>query len=193
MKKLIIIMLGVMLLASCESSKNEYVPVEQIQLNQTTLDLMTDDTFQLEAKILPENATDQSIKWVSSDNRLATVDQNGLVTSLMGGTCTIMAKSPEGITSTCTITSTQRYIPIEEIIVTPSEQTLHVGYAFKVEVKIMPLNATNQMLTATIPGRDIIDMTPMGEVIAVAPGVAEIIFSVDGEEVVGKCKVTVIE
>ena len=49
------------------------------------------DTEQLTVKLNPENATVDSISWSSSDEKIATVDQNGLVTAVSSGKVTITA------------------------------------------------------------------------------------------------------
>ncbi|OWW25106.1 hypothetical protein B4Q04_11215 [Zobellia sp. OII3] len=48
---------------------------------------------QLTATVLPENATDPSVVWSSSDDAIATIDANGLLTGLSAGTATITATS----------------------------------------------------------------------------------------------------
>ena len=48
-------------------------------------------TFQLNATVYPEDATEQTITWSSSDESIATVDENGLVTGVSEGKATIIA------------------------------------------------------------------------------------------------------
>jgi uncharacterized protein YjdB len=56
-----------------------------------TLELYTngEDSKSLDAKIIPENATEVKLAYVSSDDGVATVDENGLVTAVADGECTI--------------------------------------------------------------------------------------------------------
>lgn len=58
-----------------------------------TLELYTngEDSKSLDAKILPEDATEVKLAYVSSDDGVATVDENGLVTAVADGECTITA------------------------------------------------------------------------------------------------------
>jgi len=61
--------------------------------------------LQLEATITPENATNKTVTWTSSNPEVATVDANGLVTAVANGTCTITATTTDGnFTATCNIT-----------------------------------------------------------------------------------------
>lgn len=71
------------------------VAVESITLNQTTASMLVGNTLQLTATVLPENATDKTVTWVSSDSGAASVTQTGLVTALEQGDATITA-TPNG-------------------------------------------------------------------------------------------------
>lgn len=58
-----------------------------------TLELYTngEDSKSLDAKIIPEDATEVKLAYISSDEGVATVDENGLVTAVADGECTITA------------------------------------------------------------------------------------------------------
>ena len=84
-----------------------FVPVESISLNHTTLSLHIDETYRLIATILPENATNQNVRWASNNSAIADVDANGTVTAFSQGTAIISARTVCGeklITSTITVT-----------------------------------------------------------------------------------------
>lgn len=68
------------------------VEVLSVTLDQTTLDLTVGDTEQLTATVLPEDATDKTVVWSSSDQEVATV-ADGLVTALAPGTATVTASA----------------------------------------------------------------------------------------------------
>ena len=57
------------------------VKVEEVSLDQATLQLNVGDDFQLVATITPSDATNQNVTWTSSDNEIATVDHTGKVTA----------------------------------------------------------------------------------------------------------------
>lgn len=54
------------------------------------------DTFQLTTTVYPTDTTIKTVLWTSSDDSVATVDYNGLVTCVGEGTCTITATTTEG-------------------------------------------------------------------------------------------------
>nr|WP_305852393.1 PKD domain-containing protein [Zobellia sp. B3R18] len=68
------------------------VPVTGISVSQADPGA-TGAQRQLAATVLPENATDPSVTWSSSDDTIATVDENGLLTGLSAGTVTVTATS----------------------------------------------------------------------------------------------------
>lgn len=78
--------------ASCEITvEKKEVPVTGIDLEQSSLLLPVGNTYALKAHVQPSNATDQDIKWGSSNGGVATVDQTGKVTAVAAGTVDILA------------------------------------------------------------------------------------------------------
>lgn len=78
--------------ASCEITvEKKEVPVTGIALDQSSLLLPVGNTYALKAYVQPSNATDQDIKWGSSNGGVATVDQTGKVTAVAAGTVDILA------------------------------------------------------------------------------------------------------
>lgn len=71
-------------------------PVTDVVLNKTLLTINKDEAERLEARIIPETATNKSVNWQSSDVRVAMVSQEGTVYALQTGTATIMATSVDG-------------------------------------------------------------------------------------------------
>lgn len=79
-----------------------YVGATDITMDSNTLRLKIGDSYQLAATVLPENATDKSVIWSSSDSEVASVSENGLVEALKEGHATITATC-DGISATCDI------------------------------------------------------------------------------------------
>ena len=77
------------------------VTVSGITLNKTELTLNEGDNETLTATISPENATDKTVTWSSSDNSIATVD-GGRIKAVKEGTATITAKAGDK-SATCQI------------------------------------------------------------------------------------------
>ena len=83
-------------------SKN-VVAVTSIALNKTSLSLKEGESETLVATVSPDNATDKTVTWSSTNTSVATVDQSGRVTAIKEGTATITAKAGDK-TATCAVT-----------------------------------------------------------------------------------------
>lgn len=81
-----------------EPEPDPTVPVTSVTISGESvtdkpLELKRGQSTGLDAEVLPEDATDKSVEWSSSDPSVASVDADGTVTALKGGTATITAKS----------------------------------------------------------------------------------------------------
>ena len=75
-----------------------------ITLNATGVNLYKGNTYTLEAKIMPGDATNKTIRWSTSNSNVAIVTDDGTVKAMNHGTATITAKTSNGKTATCKIT-----------------------------------------------------------------------------------------
>ncbi len=82
----------------------EFIPVKSISLDKTSLELNAGDKQQLTATVSPSNATAKDVHWESSDESIAKVDGDGLVTAVAPGTATITAYGSSGVSASCTVT-----------------------------------------------------------------------------------------
>lgn len=63
--------------------------VQEVSLNENENEMSIGDNLQLEATVLPENATSKIVKWISTNENIAQVDSNGKVTAIGSGYCSI--------------------------------------------------------------------------------------------------------
>ena len=73
------------------------IPVEDIVLSETKIELTEDKIKNISCTVYPEKATDKTVTWISSDYSVATVNPYGTITAVGKGTCTITAKSGDQI------------------------------------------------------------------------------------------------
>lgn len=88
-----------------QSAGTAVVPVESVSIDITGVVKDKGNVFTLTATVLPANATNKAVIWESSDQTVATVDADGKVTCVDGGTATITVKTVDGNkTATCLLT-----------------------------------------------------------------------------------------
>lgn len=94
---------------NCDGAKAEcavtvarrIIPVEEVSLDRDSAELPVGETLQLTATVFPDNATDKTVTWTTSNADVATVE-DGLVTALSAGEATITASSGD-VTATCSL------------------------------------------------------------------------------------------
>lgn len=85
-----------------------FVVATSIHLSENSLTLQVDDSRTLTATVLPENCTDKSVVWESSNEQVATVDANGKVIAKAEGQCQIIAYSADrSVKAECAVTVTK--------------------------------------------------------------------------------------
>lgn len=78
--------------------------VEGLDLSKRRLTLSAGETAELKTKFSPKKATIQTVKWYTSDETVATVDPNGLVTAAAPGSAEVYAVTDDGyFKATCRI------------------------------------------------------------------------------------------
>ena len=94
------------------------IKVMEITLDKTETSIDVTNTLQLQAKVLPENATIQTVKWYSSDDKVAVVNESGLVTPKKAGTVDITVISDDGASKNakCTLQITDKAADVDVLI-----------------------------------------------------------------------------
>lgn len=71
-------------------------PVKKISFAEKKLDLPAQLTYRLAAKVEPENATNKALTFTSSNEKVATVDETGLITAVAKGNAKITVAAEDG-------------------------------------------------------------------------------------------------
>ena len=95
------------------------VQAESISLEPSELSIGLGETVTIVATIVPADATYRRLAWCSSDNSIATVDDEGLVTGKGKGTAVITAQATDGsgVTASCTVVVTKNGATAESLII----------------------------------------------------------------------------
>jgi alpha-tubulin suppressor-like RCC1 family protein len=140
---------------------------EGISLSKTELTVKPNGTASLKATITPSDAS-ANVTWTSSDSRIATVTDGGIVKGVALGTATITASTSNGLTASCLVTVT---VPVTSFSVTPSKsKTLDIGKSFTITSKIYPTNATDKTLLYSSSDEDVAEVSASGKVTALSSG-----------------------
>ncbi|QLG46865.1 Ig-like domain-containing protein [Costertonia aggregata] len=174
---------------------NASVPVTGVLVSPPSSGIVLGNTQQLIATITPENATDPSVLWSSSDTAIATVDANGLVTSVSVGTVTITATSVDDstISDTSEITVTMADVAITGIDVLPNTAEIDLGTNQQLTANITPSNATNPSVIWSSSDTSIATVDNNGLVTSLAVGTVNITAtSVENDQVSDTSEIIII-
>ena len=162
------------------------VPVENVTLNKTELVLQKGQEEVLVALVSPDDATDKTINWSSSNVSVVRVDQNGAVAAEGAGTAVITASAGTK-SATCTITVT---IPVESISLNMTKRTIKVNETVLLKAEINPSDATTKSIQWSSSDVSIVSVGSNGMVKGLKEGVATITASADGKST--SCTITVL-
>lgn len=151
-------------------------PVEDVQVETVTLDVIEEwlekgTTLQLHATVAPAEAVDKTLTWTSSNESVASVDANGLVTAVGAGETIITANSVNGKKDTACIVVT---IPVSSVTIKEGNTHLVYGECLQLRATVAPYNASNKLLTWTSSNEEVATVNRFGVVTAVGDGNATI-------------------
>ncbi|MBK1877318.1 Ig-like domain-containing protein [Pelagicoccus mobilis] len=121
------------------------IPVAAITLSSPANAITSfEQTLQLAAEVTPSNATNPNLSWTSSDESIATVSTDGLLTPISNGTVTIAATATDGSEAIASKTiAVSNYVT--SITITPDTAVIDTPRGtIDFDVVVQPENATNK-------------------------------------------------
>ena len=98
--------------AFTETTGDAFVECTGVKISQSEIQATEGESVQLSAEVQPQNASDKSCTWSSSDSNVAKVDGNGLVTALKAGTATVeVCTQNGGYKASCQVTVLKKVEP----------------------------------------------------------------------------------
>ena len=151
-----------------EAVKEVYA--ESLKLALTADEIEVNDTVRISTTIMPENTTDKSITYTSSNEEIATVSSEGEIKGISSGTAVITAETSNSISEAIEITVIDvqpAKIKCEDAI------SMIVGDSYPLKVEILPVDSKNKEYTVTCEDEDILKYCD-GELQAVREGVTSV-------------------
>lgn len=143
------------------------------------------------------NTTAQTTKvWASSNTKVATVNQNGVVKGVKAGKAkiTLTVQNPgdaQALVLSKDVTVKQY---VTSIKLNAAKKTIYNGKSFVLKAKVNPKNAANKAVTYKSSNRKIATVTAKGVVKGIKPGRVTItVTAKDGSKKAAKCQVTVAQ
>ena len=169
-------------------------PVTGLKISPDDIQVITGRNVQTKVSVLPADASDKTVTWTSSDNRIATV-ANGRVTGQKAGTCTITCASttnPE-VTASARVTVSQLVKSIE--FTNPKEElSFRVGEKLQMQWEIGPDDATDTAVSFRSAHPKVATVDRNGVVTAVGRGTATVyVTAQDASKKQAAARVTVIQ
>ncbi len=176
--------------AMCELEVTE--PVDGISLNFTEATIYTGDKIVIIPNVTPVDANNKKVTYVSSDPSIATVDENGIVTGVTGGSAIILVTTEErGLVASCKIIV---YEFVTSVTIEDDIKYINYGTTRRLKAVVKPDTATNSGVEWTTSNRNVLTVDEKGRITAVGYGTAEITATaMDGSGIYDSITLTVIK
>ncbi|MCM1356283.1 MAG: Ig-like domain-containing protein [Staphylococcus sp.] len=170
-------------------------PITAISIDMSSIpeEIHVNNHFSLKVGITPDNATNQRLKWTSSNPEIAVVDENGWVEAKAIGETTVTVTTLDGSDLSASVVLTVKPIPVSSITISQESAELILGKesTLYLNVDIQPWNATNQSIEWTSSNPDVATVEN-GVVQAISIGEATITAATtDGSNLKASCHVKV--
>ena len=171
--------------ATCEVTVTN--PVTAVTLDRTEVAMIKGETLKLTATVTPTDADDTAVAWTTSDEAVATVDEDGNLTAVATGTATVTVTDAEGHTAICAVSVTN---PVTAVTLDRTEVAMIKGETLKLTATVTPTDADDTAVAWTTSDEAVATVDDEGNVTAVATGTATVTVT-DAEGHTVTCAVTV--
>ncbi len=164
--------------------------VNSISLGDGALILGVGETKQLQATILPSNASNKNIIWSTSDKEIVSINEQGVISALKKGSATITATSEDGGKKASCDVEVRQYVT--SIVLSTTSTTLALNETIQLIASIYPEQANNNSVKWSSSNTAVASVDQTGFVTAKSSGTTTISASAqDGSGVVSNCSITV--
>ena len=144
-------------------------PVTRLKLSAPEKTAYVGGTLALSAAFTPANATIQALTWQSANEKVATVDENGVVTGISKGTASIRATARDGSGKYATF-SVQVLQQPQSVSLNESSLVINVGSAKTLRATVLPEKTDNKKVVWSSSDTTIATVNQSGRINPVSPG-----------------------
>ena len=169
------------------------VAPDVVILNQNEIGIMKGKSYQLEATVLPEEATNKQVIWTSSDPSIVEVNEvTGYINALKVGSAIVSVKTLiNDVVSECIVNVTDKNILVTNLNVNEKYINLAVGFTHNLTYRTIPTNATELSLNFSSSDSSVAIVSNNGVIRGIKEGSAIITVSSNNGRVKDTAYVTV--
>lgn len=166
-------------------------PITDMKLNYTKKSVVVGKTFKLYPTFTPTNAFDQTVTYASMDSSVATVDKEGTIKGIKGGTTLVSVTSNStGKMIYCMVTVEEK---ITKITLNKTSYKLGLKKTYRLKPTIASNYSSNKKLKWTTSNKKYVTVTSSGKIKGVKLGRATItVRATDGSGAKATCSVRVV-
>ena len=156
--------------SACSDDEETRVPtVQYIELSETEKTVFIGESWQITAKVTPEDAINTKVVWSNLHPEVGTIDAEGNVSAVAVGTDSIYA-TVDNVRALCIMKV--KPVAVDSVAVSEKTKDLSVGDVYQLKATVYPENATNKTVVWSSDNEEVAKVDAEGKVSALAKGQA---------------------
>lgn len=158
-------------------------------------EMVVGEVFKFASAVSPSDASDDSVVWSTSDDKILSIKQDGTATALAAGEVTVTVTTNDGAkTDKCVIKVNLPVVNVESVKISayPSEYKLEVGKTFGFAATVLPEDATDKNVAWSSSAPSVLSIDELGNAKALAAGTSTVTVTTDDGAKTDKCTITVV-
>ena len=173
------------------------IKVESVQITEKPSgnEMVVGEVFKFASAVSPSDASDDSVVWSTSDDKILSIKQDGTATALAAGEVTVTVTTNDGAkTDECVIKVNLPVVKVESVKISayPSEYKLEVGKTFGFAATVLPEDATDKNVAWSSSAPSVLSIDELGNAKALAAGTSTVTVTTDDGAKTDKCTITVV-
>lgn len=173
--------------STTKKTEPKTIAVKEIKTSKENIEMFCGTTKRIDYKLTPENATDQSVTWESSDRNVVSVNSEGIISANSIGEADITLESSNG--KNATVHVQVQPVKVIRIEINNPNIVIRQGNRFTMSVSVFPSNATDKTLEWKVENPEIASVEE-GIITAKSAGTTKV-FCSSKDGVVSETEITV--